>query len=100
MEQYLLQQYRTDTPQYLTISRQTLSVYLHCCNHEGLQVVWAETTHVGAATSSDGVYIVANYSPAGNWDGEYADNVKPEVAQSLSAEEEAAAFVSALLALL
>ena len=51
-----------------------------------MQVVWAETTHVGAATSSDGVYIVANYSPAGNWDGEYADNVKPEVAQSLSAE--------------
>ena len=100
VEQYLLQQYCTDTPQYLTISRQTLSVYLHCCNHEGLQVVWARTTHVGAATSSDGVYIVANYSPSGNYEGEYADNVKPEVAQSLSAEEEAAAFVSALLALL
>ena len=77
-----------------------VSVCLHCCNHEGLQVVWAETTHVGAATSSDGVYMVANYSPAGNYSGEYADNVKPEVQQSDFAEEEAAAFVSSFLALL
>ena len=56
--------------------------------------MWAETTHVGAATSSDGVYIVANYAPAGNDSGEYADNVKPEVLQSNSAEEEALAAMS------
>lgn len=27
------------------------------------QVVWYGTTHVGAARSSDGIYIAANYSP-------------------------------------
>ena len=30
------------------------------------QLVWVETTHVGAAKSGDGLFVVANYSPAGD----------------------------------
>ena len=41
------------------------------------QVVWKETTHVGGARSSDGNYICCNYTPGGNWEGEYEDNVPP-----------------------
>ena len=41
------------------------------------QVVWMSTTHVGAARSRDGEYVVANYAPPGNYLGEYASNVRP-----------------------
>jgi hypothetical protein len=50
------------------------------------QIVWKGTTHVGCATvmcdqlgnvdsSSSMPFTVCNYSPPGNYDGEYADNV-------------------------
>jgi len=39
------------------------------------QVVWAATTHVGAARSADGTYVAANYFPAGNIIGEHPENV-------------------------
>lgn len=45
------------------------------------QVVWYGSTHVGAARSSDGIYIAANYSPPGNtcWGniGHHPENVFP-----------------------
>ena len=43
------------------------------------QVVWAESTHIGAgkAVSSSGAqFVVARYSPAGNVQGKFAENVK------------------------
>lgn len=39
------------------------------------QVVWSNTTHVGAARSPNGQFVVANYLPAGNWQGEEVENV-------------------------
>lgn len=50
------------------------------------QIVWKDTTHVGCATvmcnglgnidsSSSLPFTVCNYSPPGNYNGEYADNV-------------------------
>lgn len=50
------------------------------------QIVWKDTTHVGCATvmcnglanidsSMPLPFTVCNYSPPGNYDGEYADNV-------------------------
>lgn len=50
------------------------------------QIVWKSTTHVGCATvmcnglgnidsSSPLPFTVCNYSPPGNYNGEYADNV-------------------------
>ena len=41
------------------------------------QVVWVGSTHVGAARSRDGVYVVANYLPAGNMMGSFPRNVLP-----------------------
>eukprot|EP00658_Telonema_sp_P-2_P085483 TRINITY_DN9755_c0_g2_i3.p1 TRINITY_DN9755_c0_g2~~TRINITY_DN9755_c0_g2_i3.p1 ORF type:complete len:379 (+),score=39.01 TRINITY_DN9755_c0_g2_i3:317-1453(+) len=41
------------------------------------QLVWKQTATIGAARSQDGKYIVANYSPPGNWKGEYPQNVLP-----------------------
>lgn len=49
------------------------------------QIVWKGTTHVGCATvvcpslgnagGSNVPFTVCNYSPPGNYDGEYGDNV-------------------------
>jgi hypothetical protein len=43
------------------------------------QVVWRGTRQVGCGKSQcKGMDIwVCNYDPAGNWDGQYRDNVKP-----------------------
>ena len=44
------------------------------------QVVWLSTRQVGVAqarSKSGRVYVVANYSPAGNFLGDYCDNVPP-----------------------
>ncbi|XP_043220693.1 protein PRY1-like [Amphibalanus amphitrite] len=44
------------------------------------QVVWLSTRQVGvgrARSKSGRVYVVANYSPAGNFLGDYCDNVPP-----------------------
>jgi len=41
------------------------------------QLVWASTTHVGMAISDDGMFVVANYFPAGNRQGMYQANVAP-----------------------
>lgn len=49
------------------------------------QLVWKSTTHFGIAmaTSCEGsVYIVANYSPAGNVRGQFKENVLPQVVTS------------------
>lgn len=42
------------------------------------QVVWASTTHLGAAKASNGshCYVVANYLPPGNMMREFEKNVK------------------------
>ena len=42
------------------------------------QVIWASTTHMGAAKVSEGsrCYVVANYLPAGNLAQEFEKNVK------------------------
>lgn len=56
------------------------------------QIVWKSTTHVGCATvmcnglgnvdsSSPLPFTVCNYSPPGNYDGEYADNVLAPLGQ-------------------
>eukprot|EP00929_Paragymnodinium_shiwhaense_P100888 TRINITY_DN6357_c0_g1_i2.p1 TRINITY_DN6357_c0_g1~~TRINITY_DN6357_c0_g1_i2.p1 ORF type:complete len:363 (-),score=98.70 TRINITY_DN6357_c0_g1_i2:421-1509(-) len=47
-------------------------------------VVWQGSTHVGMAASEDGLYVVANYWPAGNYVGRHAENVFPlgEAAQA------------------
>ncbi len=54
------------------------------------QVVWKSTTKLGCGVAScpniliggktwpDLAYIVCRYSPSGNWDGEYADNIPPK----------------------
>ncbi|BAE56831.1 unnamed protein product [Aspergillus oryzae RIB40] len=58
------------------------------------QIVWKGTTHVGCATvtcnslgnvdSSVAVpFTVCNYSPAGNYAGEYADNVLRPLGQAM-----------------
>ncbi|KAA8651873.1 hypothetical protein EYZ11_004194 [Aspergillus tanneri] len=61
------------------------------------QIVWKSTTHVGCATvmcnkltSDDGSYLgdnlpytVCNYSPPGNFGGEYANNVLRPLGQSV-----------------
>lgn len=47
------------------------------CGHF-TQVVWMATTHVGCgrAFGGDGAQVwVCSYDPAGNWDGEYRENV-------------------------
>lgn len=48
-------------------------------------MVWKETEQVGAALAkkvgSDGyteTYVVARYSPPGNYPGEFANNVMPQ----------------------
>jgi len=41
------------------------------------QVVWKASQEMGAARSKDGLYIVANYSPPGNFNGQNAKNVGP-----------------------
>lgn len=43
------------------------------------QVVWKSTKQVGCgmAQCSDGAILVCNYSPAGNLDGAYVENVPP-----------------------
>jgi hypothetical protein len=41
------------------------------------QVVWLGSTHMGAARSSNGENVVANYSPAGNMMGSFPQNVMP-----------------------
>ena len=43
------------------------------------QVVWKATQKlgVGCATAGDKFYLVANYDPSGNYEGEYAANVLP-----------------------
>ena len=47
------------------------------------QVVWKKTKKLGIAKArspkSDKVIVVANYEPAGNWIGQYKDNVNPEI---------------------
>ncbi|GFN18894.1 hypothetical protein AtubIFM55763_002887 [Aspergillus tubingensis] len=58
------------------------------------QIVWAATTHVGCATvtcdslgnvdASEALpFTVCNYSPAGNYEGEYATNVKRPLGQAV-----------------
>jgi hypothetical protein len=39
------------------------------------QVVWVGSTRIGAAVSSCGRYLVANYAPVGNIRGRYRENV-------------------------
>lgn len=43
------------------------------------QVIWKSTTQVGCgmAMCSGGAILVCNYSPAGNVDGQFVDNVPP-----------------------
>ncbi|CAI4552196.1 BAQ_1a_G0028950.mRNA.1.CDS.1 [Saccharomyces cerevisiae] len=45
------------------------------------QVVWKSTTQVGCGIKTCGGawgdYVICSYNPAGNYEGEYADNVKP-----------------------
>ena len=41
------------------------------------QLLWFETTHVGAARSASGEYVVANYSPPGNYVNKFGANVFP-----------------------
>ena len=50
------------------------------------QLVWKATSYIGAARSADGVYIVANYAPPGNFAGEYPSNVLPCATPHQSAE--------------
>jgi hypothetical protein len=43
------------------------------------QVVWkgSKKIGIGAATRNGKTYVVANYSPAGNYQGEFQENVSP-----------------------
>lgn len=45
------------------------------------QVVWKSTTQVGCGIKTCGGawgdYVICSYDPAGNYEGEYADNVEP-----------------------
>ncbi|GAB5366194.1 hypothetical protein AAMO2058_001123900 [Amorphochlora amoebiformis] len=47
------------------------------------QVVWRGSTHVGMAVAKGrhGTYIVANYSPPGNYMGKFGSNVNPPVSK-------------------
>lgn len=51
------------------------------------QMVWYDTTLMGVARSSDGLYVVANYATAGNKHGEFAANVFPAGTTVLQAEQ-------------
>ena len=45
------------------------------------QVVWVSSTELGcaSATAKDGgIYVVCNYNPPGNYEGEYQKNVLPK----------------------
>lgn len=53
------------------------------------QVVWAETTHVGMAVSDCGHFVVANYLPAGNMMGAFADNVRAPQGLEIEADPDA-----------
>ena len=51
------------------------------------QVIWKDTKQLGIAwaTSNDGnIYIVANYSPAGNIRKDFSENVLPPFVTSLN----------------
>jgi len=41
------------------------------------QVVWKGSKEVGMGVSSDGHFVVCNYSPPGNWTDNFAANVLP-----------------------
>ena len=43
------------------------------------QVVWKDSKKLGIAYASgkSGTYVVANYDPAGNFLGQYPENVQP-----------------------
>ncbi|XP_044732409.1 uncharacterized protein LOC123295218 isoform X3 [Chrysoperla carnea] len=46
------------------------------------QVIWKETTELGVAYSrgkNGRIYVVANYSPPGNFIGDFAENVPPPI---------------------
>lgn len=49
------------------------------------QLVWKSTTSVGMAISDNGLFVVANYLPAGNLHGDFQRNVSPEISSHKSA---------------
>eukprot|EP00658_Telonema_sp_P-2_P052584 TRINITY_DN4080_c0_g1_i2.p1 TRINITY_DN4080_c0_g1~~TRINITY_DN4080_c0_g1_i2.p1 ORF type:complete len:201 (-),score=40.39 TRINITY_DN4080_c0_g1_i2:436-1038(-) len=51
-------------------------------------LVWRTTTHVGAATSADGRFVVANYRPAENVPGECAANLFPPTVAEAQAKSQ------------
>jgi len=52
------------------------SVHVRGADHF-TQLVWKSTKSVGMAVSDDGLYVVANYLPAGNVHNEFKSNVAP-----------------------
>uniref|UniRef100_A0A0K8RMI9 Putative antigen 5 protein n=1 Tax=Ixodes ricinus TaxID=34613 RepID=A0A0K8RMI9_IXORI len=51
------------------------------------QMVWIATTEVGCGynvSKSQTIYVVCNYSPQGNIEGEYEKNVKPPLSSIMS----------------
>ena len=60
------------------------------------QVVWKSSTKLGCGKATEGnkVYIVCHYCPAGNYEGEFAQNVLPpkKVSALPTLEDEIAEF--------
>ena len=56
-------------------------VIFSLCTGHFTQVVWKKTESLGIAKAkspkSGKIIVVANYEPAGNWIGQYKDNVPP-----------------------
>ena len=64
------------------------------------QVVWVASKEMGVAKAGEGSgtqFVVARYTPAGNFMGQYAENVKPKGAKGGAKNGKLTGFIQFLL---